>query len=229
MSRAEGRATPDAVVLRGLTLRVGIGRARRTLMADVSASFPVGTVVCVLGPSGSGKSTLLRSIAGQHAPDAGEVVVAGTDLAGLDARGRRALRRRVVTTIEQDSNLVEVLTARENIQLALELANGRRHQDNDADDWLRRLGLWELRDEFPETLSGGERQRVAVARSLAVPHPVVLADEPTGALDEENGARVIQLFREFADAGKCCIVVTHDPSVAAAADRLLTLKNGTLT
>ena len=138
------------------------------------------------------------------------------------------MRRYVVTTIEQDYNLVETLTARENVLLALELASGRRRAEGDADRWLDRLGLWELRDEFPSTLSGGERQRVAIARSLAAPHPVVLADEPTGALDEENGERVTRLLREFANAGKCCIVVTHDLSVASAADRVLTLKNGTL-
>ena len=194
----------------------------------MSATFSAGSVTCVVGSSGTGKSTLLHAIAGRRRPDAGAVIVAGTNLAGLGGRGGRALRRYVVTTIEQDYNLVETLTARENVLLALELASGRRRAEGDADRWLDRLGLWELRDEFPSTLSGGERQRVAIARSLAAPHPVVLADEPTGALDEENGERVTRLLREFANAGKCCIVVTHDLSVASAADRVLTLKNGTL-
>lgn len=223
----EGGFAAGGVVLRGLTLRVGLGRARRTLIEDASVAFPVGAVSCIVGASGSGKSTLLRAVAGCHRPDGGRIIAAGVAVTELDGSGRRGLRRRVVTTIEQDYNLVETLTARENIMLAIELATGRRNDDG-ADHWLARLGLWELRDEFPETLSGGERQRVAIARSLAAPHRVVLADEPTGALDEQNGKRVVQLLREFAEAGKCCIVVTHNPSVAAAADCVFTLKEGVL-
>lgn len=182
-----------------------------------------------MGASGSGKSTLLRTIVGLHEPDDGQVVVAGREVGSLRWGQRRDLRRRVVTTIEQDYNLLETLTARENVVLLMQLSGGGKRVDVEAaDKWLRKLGLWELRHEFPETLSGGERQRVAIARSLAGPHSVVLADEPTGALDEDNSELVVNLLQEFAEAGKCCIVATHDPTVARGADRVLHLSHGEL-
>lgn len=215
------------VEFRGVSIEVGLGRTRRTLLADVDATFGAGEVTCVVGASGSGKSTLLRTIAGVHRPSAGEVLVQGENVTGLDERRRAALRRTVITTVEQDYNLLETLTARENILVLLELA-GQGDQRDRADHWLERLGLWAVREEYPATLSGGEQQRVAIARSLAAPHPVVLADEPTGALDEGNTRLVSDLLHEFAEVGKCCIVVTHDPAVARSADRVLTLREGEL-
>lgn len=112
------------------------------------------------------------------------------------------------------------------MQRLLELAG--RPETTGTDYWLDHLGLWQVRDEFPATLSGGEQQRVAIARSLAGPHPVVLADEPTGALDADNTRVVTDLLGEFVAAGQCCVVVTHDPSVAGTADRVLTLRAGDL-
>lgn len=208
-------------------MEVGSGRARRVLFEGVDAQFGIGEVTSIVGTSGSGKSTLLRVIAGLRAPSEGEVVVEGHRLNGLDDRDRRRLRRSVVTSVEQSYNLLESLTARENVRLLLELAGAKDCKDL-ADHWLDRLGLWGVRDEFPATLSGGEQQRVAIARSLAAPHSVVLADEPSGALDEDNTRHVTELFAEFAAADKCCIVVTHDEAVARTADRTLTLSEGSL-
>lgn len=215
------------VELVGVRLDVGVSRTRRTLLVDVDVSFGAGEVTCIVGASGSGKSSLLRLIAGTHRPTDGDVLVQGGSVTSLDERKRTQLRRTVITTIEQDYNLLETLTARENVLLLLELA-GQRDQHDVVDHWLERLGLWSVRNEFPATLSGGEQQRVAIARSLAAPHPVVLADEPTGALDEDNTKLVIDLLHEFAEIGKCCIVVTHDPVVASSADRVLRLREGEL-
>lgn len=217
---------PTGVEFDSVTLEVGTGRARRTLLNDANTYFPSGEVTCIVGESGSGKSTLLRSIAGLVAPTSGQIRVDGRAVTALTARQRAELRRRTVTTVEQDYNLLETLTARENVQLLLELAG--RPEATSVDYWLNHLGLWQVRDEFPATLSGGEQQRVAIARSLAAPHPVVLADEPTGALDSDNTRVVTDLLREFAMAGKCCVVVTHDPTVARTADRVLTLRAGEL-
>lgn len=216
------------VRLARVSLEVGVGRARRTLLADVSGTFAKGEVTCIVGASGSGKSTILRAICGLQATDGGQVLVDGRDVGSLTPRERVGLRRTTVTMVEQDYNLLETLTARENILLLRELA-GQPPAEALVDQWLDRLGLRDVRDEYPVTLSGGEQQRVAIARSLAAPHPIVLADEPTGALDEANSGAVTAMLREFAAAGKCCIVVTHDATVARAADRLLTLREGNLT
>jgi putative ABC transport system ATP-binding protein len=184
-------------------------------------------VTCIIGSSGSGKSTILRAIAGLHQDYTGNIRVCGVDLQSVSSKGLVELRRKTVTTVDQEYNLLDTLTAKENVVLGLELA-GERGAADAADYWIDRLGLAEVSGEFPATLSGGEKQRVAIARSLASPHPVVLADEPTGALDEENSRAVIDLMRYFATIGKCCIVVTHDLSVAEAADRVLALKDATL-
>lgn len=216
-----------SVEFRDLEVEVGTGRTRRLLLDGVDARFESGEVTCIVGASGSGKSTLLRTIAGLHRPSAGQVLVQGQNVGSLNARAQGALRRSVITTVEQDYNLLETLTARENVLLILELAGAGQHYDI-VDAWLERLGLSSVRNEFPSTLSGGEQQRVAIARSLVAPHPVVLADEPTGALDEDNTALVIDLLHEFAEIGKCCIVVTHDPVVSRSADRVLRLREGEL-
>ena len=215
------------VIFRELTLEVGAGRNRRTLIDCVDEHFRSGEVTCIIGESGVGKSTLLRAIAGLVATSSGQILVGGRDTGTFTAKDRLALRRYTVTVVEQDYNLLETLTAHENILLLLELA-GLHDRSSVADSWMEQLGLQHVRDEFPVTLSGGEQQRVAIARSLAAPHPVVLADEPTGALDSGNTERVTRLLREFARAGKCCVVVTHDPKVADGADRVLTMRDGGL-
>lgn len=206
---------------------MGVGRASRTLLLDADAQFKAGEVTCIVGESGVGKTTLLRAIAGLTVPSSGHVWIGNRDVTTLTSTGRMALRRSTVTMVEQDYNLLETLTARENVMLLLELA-GLGHDSSAVNSWMERLGLWHVRDEFPATLSGGEAQRVAIARSLAAPHPIVLADEPTGALDTENTRMVTGLLREFALAGKCCVVVTHDPTVAEGGDTVLTLRDGDL-
>lgn len=216
------------VVLERVTLEVGRGRAARTLLRNASHVFEPGSVTAVVGPSGAGKSTLLRAISGEIEPTGGNIRVSGMDVTAMSVKARTALRRKTVTTIAQSYNLVETLTAVENVELALQIAGVRKGVRETSLQWLKTLGLGDLADYLPDTLSGGEQQRVAIARSLAAPHPVVLADEPTGALDVESAATVVQLLRRFAEAGKCCIVATHNNAVATAADVVLALRDAGL-
>lgn len=184
----------------------------------------VGEVCCILGPSGSGKTTLLNLLGGLDRPSEGKVVVDGHDLGGLPRGGLTLFRRRSVGFVFQFFNLVPSLTARENVLVAGELVGGKL---TDADDWLARVGLAGLENRFPSELSGGQQQRVAIARALAKKPQLLLADEPTGALDHEAGARVIALLVEAGHQGRCTVVlVTHDEVLAAAADRVFRMRDG---
>ncbi|MGW9416399.1 ABC transporter ATP-binding protein [Cellulosimicrobium funkei] len=211
------------VEFRDATLVVGRGRVARPLFCGFSRVFRAGCVTAVVGPSGSGKTSLLRAVLGEVPLSAGSVHVAGRDVGRL--RDKSALRRTSVTTIAQDLNLVDTLTAEENVLFGLRVA-GVRGAEAQVEGWFERLGIADVRTMLPTTLSGGERQRVAIARSLASPHPVVLADEPTGALDEENTRIVVEQLKYFSSEGKCCIVVTHDPVVAAGADEVVAFHEG---
>jgi len=181
-------------------------------------------VCCILGPSGSGKTTLLNLLGGLDRPSEGRVVVDGRDLAHLSRRALTLFRRASVGFVFQFFNLVPSLTARENVLVAGELVGGKR---SDADAWLARVGLAGLEDRFPSELSGGQQQRVAIARALAKKPRLLLADEPTGALDHEAGAQIISLLVEAGHGGHCTVVlVTHDEALAAAAGRVLRLRDG---
>lgn len=220
---------PAPVELRGLTLDVGGGSTRRRLLDDVHHAFPSGAVSCILGVSGAGKTSLLKVIAGLAQRTAGAVLVDGSDVTEYTAKQRLRLRRTSVAMVYQQYNLIETLTALENVSLAPELAGDRRPvAKQKARVALAELGLADAHHRLPATLSGGEQQRVALCRAMAGPHSVVLADEPTGALDDANGEIVVQALRELAKRGKCCIVVTHNQTVARAADHVATLTNGKL-
>ncbi len=183
-----------------------------------------GEVLVLLGPSGSGKTTMLNLLGGLDTPTEGHVVVAGRELDTLDRRGLTEFRRANVGFVFQFFNLVPSLTARENVLVAGEIVGATA---KDADDWLARVGLGGLGDRFPQELSGGQQQRVAVARALAKTPKLLLADEPTGALDHEAGGRVIGLLAGAAHDASCAVViVTHDESVCARADRVVRLRDG---
>jgi putative ABC transport system ATP-binding protein len=187
-------------------------------------AIAAGEVTCILGPSGSGKTTLLNLLGGLDGPSEGKVVVDGRDLGSLSRRGLTLFRRASVGFVFQFFNLVPSLTARENVLVAAELAGGKRA---DADGWLARVGLAGLEDRFPSELSGGQQQRVAIARALAKKPRLLLADEPTGALDHEAGAQIVSLLVGAGHADHCAVVlVTHDETLAAAADRVLRLRDG---
>jgi putative ABC transport system ATP-binding protein len=194
---------------------------------DVSLDIAPGELVAVMGPSGSGKSTLLHLAGCLDTPSSGTVVIGGTDVAALDARGRAALRRRHVGYVFQDFNLVPALTAAENVSLPRELDGlASRDARREALAALASVDLDDLADRFPDDMSGGQRQRVAIARAIVGPRRLLLADEPTGALDSVAGEAVMRVLRERVDAGAAGLLVTHDARHAAWADRTVFLKDG---
>lgn len=203
------------------------GSSQVHALQGVSLRVDYGELVAVMGPSGSGKTTLLNLAGALDTPASGRVVVAGTDLSAASPDERARLRRQSIGLVFQDYNLVSSLTVRENVALPLELDDvAPRQASAQATTLLDRLGLADRGGEFPDRLSGGERQRVAIARSVIGTRSLILADEPTGALDSVLGEEVIELLR--AQIGPECggILVTHDPRYAAWADRTVFLKDG---
>ena len=199
--------------------------ALRAVDLDVAA----GELVAVMGPSGSGKTTLLHLAGGLDLPDDGRVVVDGVDLASLSVAGRAQLRRRRLGYVFQQLNLVPSLTAAENVALPRELDGVRRRRARaEATEVLAAVGLDELADRFPDDLSGGQQQRVAIARAVVGERRLLLADEPTGALDTQTGEQVMRLLRERCDAGTAGLLVTHEARHAAWADRVVWLRDGRL-
>ncbi len=218
----------NAVVeLHEVSRSYGHGHTQVIALQPTSLSVGEGEFLAIMGPSGSGKTTLLSLIGGLDRPTSGDILVAGQDLSKINGSGLAALRRRVVGYVFQDLNLLAGLTARENVALPLEL-DGRpgREVRSEADAVLESLGLRELADRFPNDLSGGEQQRVAIGRALIGGRRILLADEPTGALDSMTGESVMRLLRRHCDDGGTAILVTHDAAHAAWADRVIFLRDG---
>ncbi|MGE5248119.1 MAG: ABC transporter ATP-binding protein [Verrucomicrobiota bacterium] len=218
------------VQLRGLTKSYPEGGSERVVFRNLCAEFGRGESVALLGRSGSGKSTLLNLIGGIDLPTAGEVRVGGTDLTSLSEQKRTVFRRRHIGLVFQAFNLIPTLTVLENVLLPLELngTTGVRARAA-AEELLRKVGLGDRTGSYPDRLSGGEQQRVAVARAVVHDPMLVLADEPTGSLDAETGAQVLQLLSEMSrNNGRTMIIVTHSDAVARGADRVLAIRNGYL-
>ena len=215
------------VQLDGAARRFGSGHTEVTALHPTSLAVEAGELLAVMGPSGSGKTTLLSLVGGLDRPTEGRVVVAGQDVGSLKARDLAILRRRTVGYVFQDLNLLAGLTARENVAIPLEL-DGRPIGEARAaaDAALDSVGLANLADRFPDDLSGGEQQRVAIARALVGGRQILLADEPTGALDSITGESVMRLLRAHCDGGGTAILVTHDAAHAAWADRVVFLRDG---
>lgn len=192
-------------------------------LSDVTLSLPAGELTVILGPSGSGKTTLLNLVGALDRPTSGRVVVAGHDLTKLSEAELTRYRRKTVGFVFQFFNLVPTLTAEENVRLAAELVAHPR----DPQTLLAAVGLAERAHHFPNQLSGGEQQRVAVARALVKDPAVVLADEPTGSLDSETGAGVLDLLTRLArDDGRAVLLVTHNTTLVDRADGVIRLKDG---
>ena len=205
----------------------GKGEAAVTALDGITLGVAAGEFVAVMGPSGSGKSTLLHLAGGLDTPTSGRVEVAGQDIGAAGPSARAALRRRHVGYVFQDFNLLPTLTAGENIALPRELDGvSRRLARRDARTALREVELPELIDRFPDQMSGGQQQRVAIARALVGDRRLVLADEPTGALDSATGELVLSLLRTRADDGAAIVLVTHEARHAAWADRVVFLRDG---
>lgn len=206
----------------------GSGPTEVRALTDVSLSVAPGEIVAVRGPSGCGKSTLLHLAGGLEDPSAGRVLVDGKDLATMDAAERAELRRRQVGYVFQRLNLVTGLTAMENVMLPLELDGiGAREARARARDALAAVGLEQHLDRYPDDFSGGQQQRIAIARAIVGTRRLLLADEPTGALDTRTGEAVIELLASLpAEHGTSVILVTHEPRYAAFADRVVSMRDG---
>jgi putative ABC transport system ATP-binding protein len=220
-------ASLGVLELRGVSKTYGSGAAEVHALREIDLSVQAGAMVAVMGPSGSGKSTLLTIAGSLEEPTSGEVLIGGTALAGMSRNAKARLRRRTVGYVFQDFNLLPGLTAAENVALPLELdgvsARAARKAGLRA---LEELGLSERASRFPDELSGGERQRVAIARAVVGDRRLLLADEPSGALDSVNAEEVMRLLHDACKRGVAAVIVTHDAQLASWAERVVFLRDG---
>ena len=221
---------PVEIRLSGLRRCFDEGGRQQVVLDAVDAEFMRGDIVALRGRSGSGKSTLLNLVSGIDQPDAGEVTVAGINLTRLDERERTLFRRRHIGFVYQSFNLVPTLNVADNIRLVLELNKVSKAQaDRRIAELLESVGLADRARSFPDVLSGGEQQRVAIARALSHRPSVLLADEPTGNLDESTAEVVIELLENLVrETGGTMIMATHSTTLAATCDHTLELHNGKL-
>jgi len=222
--------TEPFVRLEALTRIFQEGKRRRPVLNRVSGEIHKGKAVALLGHSGSGKSTLLNLIAGIDSPSQGRVIIGGQEITAMDEHARTLFRRRHIGFVYQFFNLLPTLNVEENLLLPLELNAFKPGESRErVHSLLASVGLSDRAGSFPDQLSGGEQQRVAVARALVHAPDLVLADEPTGNLDAENGRQVLELLHGLVrDEQRTLLMVTHSQAVAAQADQILTLQQGRL-
>ncbi len=221
-------AGPEVLLqLDGISKHYGKGETAITALAGVDLSVHAGELVAIMGTSGSGKSTLLTIAGGLTTPTSGEVIVQGKWLSTMSPAGIAALRRRTLGFVFQDFNLIPALTAIENVTLPLELDGWKHRKARSAGlNALASVELEDRADRYPDDLSGGQQQRIAIARAVVGTRRLILADEPTGALDSTTGEVVLRILRKRVDAGAGGILVTHDARHAAWADRIVFLRDG---
>ena len=219
--------TTPAVRIRGLSKTYGEGRTEVRALRGVDLDVPPGELLAIMGPSGSGKSTLLHILGALDAPSGGTIEVAGQLQAGLDDSALTRLRRDHIGFVFQFFNLLPSLTAAENVLLPALIA--RRHERGlreRALELLGRVGLGDRADHLPSELSGGQQQRVSIARALLLEPELILADEPTGNLDRRSSREILALLRDLVSDGHTIVMVTHDPTAAVVADRVMFLRDG---
>lgn len=220
--------TPQPALVLDQVTRVHHDGPNKILALDhVDLTVEYGELVAIMGPSGAGKSTLLNVAGTLDTPTEGRVLIDGIDVSEFKAPMRAKIRREHVGIVFQDFNLIPTLTVAENVALPLELGNMPRSQARThAVEALQEIGLAEIADRYPSEISGGQRQRAAIARALVGERRLILADEPTGALDTTTGESVLQLLRTRVDMGAAGLLVTHEPRFAAYADRVVYLRDG---
>jgi putative ABC transport system ATP-binding protein len=216
-----------------INLMLMSGRTQLHILKDVTMRVDGGEVVAVVGPSGSGKTSLMMVLSGLERANSGRMMVAGEEISRLNEDQLAVFRRKNLGILFQNFHLIPSLTALENVSLALEIAEtgqSLRQIEEAAKAALTEVGLGDRLGHLPSALSGGEQQRVGLARAMVTNPRLLLADEPTGNLDQDTGARVIELMFGFARAkGTAILLITHDPALAQKADRRLTMNHGTLT
>jgi putative ABC transport system ATP-binding protein len=220
-------AVGQVLAARGVVRSFGAGNARTRVLHDVDLDIERGEWIAVMGPSGCGKSTLLHILGGLDRPDAGAVWLGGTRIDDLSETRRAVLRRTRLGVVFQFFNLVPQLTAAGNVESPMRLAGvSRSDARRRVEALLGAVGLSERARSYPAQLSGGEQQRVSIARALANDPLILLADEPTGALDSESAQQVLDLLRRAHGRGQTIVMVTHDPHIGGAADRLVRMRDG---
>jgi putative ABC transport system ATP-binding protein len=218
--------TSAAISLAGINLSLGHDAARVHILKDIDLQIGRGEAISLVGPSGSGKSTLLMVMAGLEQPDTGTVTVAGSDLGALDEDSLARFRGRNIGIVFQSFHLIPTMTALENVAVPLELA-GIADANERAERELAAVGLSERLQHYPAELSGGEQQRVALARALTPDPSILVADEPTGNLDEATGNQIVDLlFKAHRERNTTLVLVTHDQTLAARCDRIVRLRSG---
>ncbi len=217
----------DVVVVEDLQMVYRVGKIEVPALRGVDFSVKEGEFVAVIGPSGCGKSTLLHMIGGLLKPTSGRILIEGVSISSVSDFERTEIRRQRMGFVFQSYNLLNTLTAKENIALAKRIQGSGHYEDGSSHKILRMLGLETKMDHKPWELSGGEQQRVAIARAVINRPAILLADEPTGSLDSENSRMVLNMLRELNTVyGQTIIIITHDPEAAATADRVIEMRDG---
>lgn len=230
MASSNGSRKDAFIRFENITKTFHEGDMDRAVLQGVNAEIARGEFVAIVGRSGSGKSTLLNLLAGLDTPTRGDIFVDATNIAKLNDHDRTLFRRKHVGFVFQFFNLIPTLTVRENVLMTAELAGWKDSEARaQANRLLQQVGLLERANVFPDKLSGGEQQRVAIARALCADAELILADEPTGNLDAETGARILELLTQLArEKNKTLVMVTHSADVAEQADRVLRMEDGKL-